>query len=104
MTCITNVWSSIRADTRYVEFEQGDQVFALNPFYQQAKDDIELMTEAGNPFDAEAVLAGDFTPVFFGSALTNFGVQTFLDSFLDYAPEPQGHKTTTDEVVSPTTP
>lgn len=93
-----------KGDTRYVDFEQGDQVFALNPFYQQAKDDIELMTEAGNPFDAEAVLAGDLTPVFFGSALTNFGVQTFLDSFLDYAPEPQGHKTTTDEVVSPTTP
>src|SRR5574337_630768 len=47
-----------KGDTRFVDFNQGDQVFAQNPFYQQAKGDIELMTEAGNPFDAEAVLAG----------------------------------------------
>ncbi|GFH43122.1 peptide chain release factor 3 [Lactococcus hodotermopsidis] len=94
-----------KGDERFVDFEQGDQVFAKNPFYQQALGDIELMTEAGNPFDAEAVLNGNLTPVFFGSALTNFGVQTFLDAFLAYAPEPQGHKTTVENItVEPTAP
>lgn len=46
-------------------------------------------------------LAGELTPVFFGSALTNFGVQTFLDTFLKFAPEPHGHKTVDgDEIES----
>ena len=59
------------------------------------------MTEAGNEFSEEAILKGELTPVFFGSALTNFGVQTFLDSFLAFAPEPHGHKTTDDKVIDP---
>ena len=49
----------------------------------------------------EAILAGDLTPVFFGSALTNFGVQTFLETFLKFAPEPHGHKKTDGEIVDP---
>ncbi len=64
-------------------------------------DDIELLAEAGNEFSEQAILDGDLTPVFFGSALTNFGVQTFLDTFLEFAPEPHGHKTTTGDVIDP---
>ena len=41
------------------------------------------------------------TPVFFGSALTNFGVQTFLDTFLKFAPEPHGHKTVDGDEIDP---
>ena len=52
-------------------------------------------------FSEEAILAGDLTPVFFGSALTNFGVQTFLETFLKFAPEPHGHKKTDGEIVDP---
>ena len=45
-----------------------------------------LLDEAGHPFDEEAVLAGELSPVFFGSALTNFGVEPFLREFLELAP------------------
>ena len=58
-------------------------------YYTQAMEDIMLLNEAGNDFDKEKVLAGDLTPVFFGSALTNFGVQTFLETYLQFAPTPQ---------------
>jgi peptide chain release factor 3 len=50
--------------------------------------DIQLLDAAGHPFDESAVLAGELSPVFFGSALTNFGVEPFLREFLELAPEP----------------
>ena len=62
----------------FASLEDGDELFGTNPFYEQVKDDIELLNEAGNEFSEEAILAGELTPVFFGSALTNFGVQTSL--------------------------
>lgn len=90
-----------KGDERFASIEDGDQLFANNPFYEQVKEDIELLQEAGNDFSEQAILDGDLTPVFFGSALTNFGVQTFLDTFLEFAPEPHGHKTTEGNVVDP---
>lgn len=51
-------------------------------------DEAELIRTAGEGFDREKFLAGRQTPVYFGSALTNFGVETFLDGFLDLAPSP----------------
>ena len=50
--------------------------------------EIELLEGAGAPFDTDLVARGEQTPVFFGSALTNFGLQLFLDSFVDLAPSP----------------
>ncbi|GFK24742.1 peptide chain release factor 3 [Tetragenococcus halophilus] len=72
-----------------------------NSVYQQALENVELLQEAGDDFDLEKVERGDQTPVFFGSALTNFGVQTFLESFLEYAPKPHAHKTKEEEKVDP---
>ncbi len=60
-----------------------------------------MLQEAGDDFDLEKVERGDQTPVFFGSALTNFGVQTFLEHFLEYAPKPHAHKTKEEEKVDP---
>ena len=57
--------------------------------YRQVCNEIELLDGAGANFDAAAVQAGKLTPVFFGSAVNNFGVQLLLDSFLDLAPAPQ---------------
>jgi peptide chain release factor 3 len=57
------------------------------------REDIELLELAGTPFDLDEVLAGRLTPVSFGSALTNFGVQLFLDYFVDYAPGPKPQET-----------
>ena len=80
---------------------KGEHPLASNPFYEQAVEDAELLADAGNPFDEARVIAGKLTPVFFGSALTSFGVQTFLESFLDYAPEPHSHQTVDGEAIEP---
>jgi peptide chain release factor 3 len=63
--------------------------------------DIGLLDEAGHPFDEAAVLAGDLSPVFFGSALTNFGVEPFLKEFLELAPEPTPRESSAG-MVNPT--
>ena len=67
------------------------------------RDDIELIGSAGHEFDLDAVLRGELTPVCFGSAITNFGVQLFLDMFVDYAPAPNAYATS-DTVVEPDQP
>lgn len=51
-------------------------------------EEIELVREAGAKFDSEQYLAGKLTPVFFGSAINNFGVRPLLDSFVTHAPAP----------------
>lgn len=56
--------------------------------YRQFRDEIELLEGAGEAFDPRAMLAGEKTPVFFGSAVTNFGVELFLDAFVEMAPPP----------------
>ncbi|HSK18237.1 MAG TPA: peptide chain release factor 3 [Longimicrobiales bacterium] len=63
-------------------------------------DDIELLDAAGADFDQDAVLAGTLAPAFFGSALTNFGVEPFLHHFLDMAPPP-GPRPSTEGMVDP---
>ncbi|AUN95972.1 peptide chain release factor 3 [Pseudazoarcus pumilus] len=55
----------------------------------QLRDDVELVSGASNPFSLEDFLAGRQTPVFFGSAINNFGVQEVLQALLDWAPPPQ---------------
>jgi len=49
--------------------------------YNKLSEDIELLDIAGDEFDLEKVLKGEITPMFFGSAMTNFGVQPFLEEF-----------------------
>jgi peptide chain release factor 3 len=56
---------------------------------QALESDIELLDGLGMTFDYELVRAGQQTPVFFGSALTNFGVRIFLNEFVELAPAPQ---------------
>lgn len=56
--------------------------------HQSLIDDIELLDVAGDEFDFDRVRAGELTPMFFGSAMTNFGVKPFLEKFLDLAPSP----------------
>ena len=51
-------------------------------------EELELLEIAGNPFSQEDFLAGEVTPVFFASALTNFGVEPFFDAFIHLAPCP----------------
>ncbi|MBA3890030.1 MAG: peptide chain release factor 3 [Gemmatimonadaceae bacterium] len=63
--------------------------------HEQLMHDILLLDEAGHPFDLDAILGGELSPVFFGSALTNFGVEPFLREFLELAPPPLPRETTT---------
>ena len=56
--------------------------------YQTLSDDIELLAGAGDEFDLDAVRHGKLSPVFFGSALTNFGVEPFLKKFLTMTTAP----------------
>jgi peptide chain release factor 3 len=56
--------------------------------YQQVCDELELLEGAGADFDVQKVLSGELTPVFFGSAANNFGVQLLLDRFLELSPPP----------------
>jgi peptide chain release factor 3 len=69
----------------------------------QLGDEIRLLDEAGHPFSEEALLAGSLTPVYFGSALTNFGVEAFLRDFLALAPPPTARESSAGP-VSPTSP
>jgi peptide chain release factor 3 len=61
---------------------------------QQLADELSLLDVAGDPFDPELIAKGELTPVFFGSAINNFGVQTFLENFLQMAPPPSAKKST----------
>ena len=56
--------------------------------YEQLAQELELLDVAGDAYDEERVQRGELTPVFFGSAINNFGVQTFLENFLQMAPPP----------------
>ena len=64
----------------------------------ELRDELELVRGASHPFDAAAYLEGRQTPVFFGSAVNNFGVQPLLDFFVEHAPSPQPRATTTRTV------
>ena len=61
-------------------------------FYSQLMDEIELLDGASAEFDIEQVSKGELSPVFFGSALTNFGVETFLQHFLQMTNTPLARK------------
>jgi peptide chain release factor 3 len=65
-------------------------------------EELEMLEGAGAAFSHEAVLAGALTPVFFGSAVNNFGVQMLLDSYLDLGPSPQPREAD-GKVIDPVT-
>ena len=73
---------NILAGTEELRAEIGDG------FYDKLGEDIELLDGASADFSLEEVQAGNLTPVFFGSALTNFGVETFLQHFLSMTTSP----------------
>jgi len=68
-------------------------------FHDQLKDDIELLDMAGNEFDMGEVLKGNLSPVFFASALTNFGIEPFLKSFLEMTSPPLPRETSEGQEI-----
>ncbi len=71
--------------------------------YGQAEHEIALLTDAAPPFDETAFLAGRQTPMFFGSAVNNFGVREVLDALVELAPPP-GARAAIQRVVRPEEP
>jgi len=68
--------------------------------HQELKDELSLLDAAGNGFERARFLAGEVTPVFFGSAMTNFGVEPFLDALIELAPPPRA-RTSSAGTVAP---
>ena len=87
------------------EAELGDAALdeLLTPYlHQQLVDEIELLDGAAEEFDLDKVLRGELSPVFFGSALTNFGVEPFLENFLRLTSAPLARvDSLTGEAVDP---
>ena len=71
--------------------------------FEQASGEVELVTEAAPPFDEAEFLAGRQTPMFFGSAINNFGVREVLDALVDMAPPPS-ERAAIQRVVQPDEP
>ena len=67
---------------------------------ERLREEIALIEGAANPFSHEEYLKGNQTPIFFGSAINNFGVREILDAFVEMAPAP-GPRPTTARMVSP---
>jgi len=65
----------------------------------ELREDVELLEGAANPFDVAEYLKGSQTPVFFGSAINNFGVRELLDAFVEMAPGPRPRPTTTRQIA-----
>jgi peptide chain release factor 3 len=77
---------------------------ALPPLvYERVCEELELLEGGGAEFSLEKIRHGQLTPVFYGSAMNNFGVQMMLDRFLELAPPP-APRMSGDEIISPDTP
>jgi len=75
--------------TLRLEEDAAELEAALGPLlYEKLAEDAELLNELVEPLDLEKVHAGEQSPMFFGSAITNFGVQLFLDHFLEMGTRP----------------
>ncbi len=72
----------------------------LGELADELRDEIELVQGASHKFDVDRYLAGAQTPVFFGSAINNFGILELLDAFAQYAPTPRSRETA-ERSVSP---
>ena len=95
---------SKQAETNIIDL--GDpkiEEYLEEDLYYQLKEELEILDEVMPDLDLDAVREGQMTPVFFGSAMTNFGVQLFLDAFLEYAQIPEARKSTVGE-MEPTYP
>ncbi|PFG06974.1 peptide chain release factor 3 [Bacillus sp. es.034] len=93
----------VEEDDRFIPLNDEGEIEGEHPLkesnlYHQTLEDVLLLNEAGNQFSRERIANGELSPVFFGSALTNFGVQTFLETYLQFAPSPQPRNSDAGEI------
>ncbi len=70
----------------------------VGEYASQLREDVDLIENVYDPFSEQAYLEGKLAPVFFGSAMNNFGVKELLDKFVEIAPVPQSRDTTLREI------
>ncbi|HEX3123785.1 MAG TPA: peptide chain release factor 3 [Rhodanobacteraceae bacterium] len=87
----STIYASI--DDPHLHARLGDDML------RELREELELVEGASHRFDVERYRAGRQSPVFFGSAVNNFGVQPLLDFFVEHAPAPKARATTTREVA-----
>ncbi|MBS1959982.1 MAG: peptide chain release factor 3 [Bdellovibrionales bacterium] len=77
-------------DPEFLKSLAGDKedTYEAKELYDQFKSELELLEVAGDTFDWDRVLHGQLSPVFFGSAMNTFGVEQFLNRFIELAPTP----------------
>ncbi len=80
--------------------DKAVRAYVGNELLSTLQEEVELLDGAGEAFNKERFLAGELTPVFFGSALTNFGVEPFLEKFSELCPAP-GARTTSSGLLAP---
>ncbi|HEO1760463.1 peptide chain release factor 3 [Pseudomonas aeruginosa] len=91
-----------RIETKVIEKLDSDEARAhLGDLYDNFVEELELVQGACHEFDKDAFLKGEMTPVFFGTALGNFGVDQVLDCIVDWAPQPLS-RATHERNVEPT--
>lgn len=74
-----------------IDSPEADEL--MGSYAEDFRGEIELVRGASNQFDKAAYLKGDMTPVYFGTALGNFGVREMIDDFVEWAPAPQDRET-----------
>lgn len=90
--------NTLTDDVRIEGLDSEEAKTLLGVYYEDYVDEIELVRGASHEFELGAYLEGKLTPVFFGTALANFGVREMLDGFVEWAPAPLPRKTDVREV------
>ena len=91
---------TIPEDIRIEGIESDEAKALLGDMYDDYLEEVELVRGATHEFEVEEFLAGRLTPVYFGTALGNFGVREMLDGFVEWAPAPAARATETREVAA----
>lgn len=86
-----------------VDNKELTEIITLNNM-KALKEQLELLEGAGYPVDPDAISKGELTPVFFGSALADFGVTAFLEQFLEMSPSPGPRKLENGGSIDPLDP
>lgn len=105
-------YSTDKKKRHYIPLDKDGNLAKPDPVgktgvFKDAKEGMQLIEAAGHPFSKDKIMHGKQTPVFFGSALKDFGVESFLNGYLDFAPEPHAHRATVKDqpvIIQPTEP
>lgn len=104
----TSIGGALKAEIRRCSLESAKEQMDFS-HHLQLTHELELLEAAGNPYIHQEFLQGEITPLFFASALTNFGIEPFFDAFIDLAPAPHprsaiatnGAEITIDPITDP---